>query len=292
MTVVKSMTGFGTGEAPLGGGKLAVELRALNHRYQDVRVRMPAEFFDQSFFVEQLARGQLGRGRYDISARVFGPAAPPPKVSADRMRALHRSLTELRDELAPGSELPFSALLALPNVVEHPTVDTEAVQRALTAAFADARAQLDAMRREEGQSLTRELLARLENARQLRERLAEGADLLVEQQRTRLRERLARLLQGVEATLDPSRVEAELAILADKSDITEELVRLESHFDQLAALFTSEGGVGRKLDFLLQEVGREVNTIGSKCQSAEVTHLVVELKAEVERMREQVQNVE
>jgi uncharacterized protein (TIGR00255 family) len=280
------------GEAPLGGGQLAIELRALNHRYQEVRVRLPQEFFDQSFFLEQLARVQLGRGRYDVSVRVIGPATPPPRVSAERARALHRSLTELRDELAPGSELPFSALLALPNVVEHPTVETQALQQALTEAFGAASAQLEAMRREEGQSLTRELLGRLESARRLRQRLADGADLLVEQQRTRLRERLARLLQGVEATLDPSRVEAELAILADKSDITEELVRLQSHFDQLAALFTSEGSVGRKLDFLLQEVGREVNTIGSKCQSAEVTHLVVELKAEVERMREQVQNVE
>lgn len=289
---MKSMTGFGMAEVPLGEGKLALEVRALNHRYQEVRVRLPAEIYEQSFFLEQLARAQLGRGRYDVSARVLGAAAPTPRVSAERVRALYRALSELRDELAPGSELPFAALLNLPHVVEAPVVDTGAVQEALTAAFSRARAQLDTMRAEEGQTLAAELRGRLERARRLRERLLAGADTLVDQQRTRLRERLGRLVAGVEASLDTARLEAELAILADKSDITEELVRLQSHFDQLEALFGADESVGRKLDFLLQEVGREVNTIGSKCQSAEVTPLVVELKAEIERMREQVQNVE
>lgn len=289
---MRSMTGFGVSEAPLESGQLSLELRALNHRYQDVRVRLPAELAEQTFFMEQLARNRLGRGRYDLSVRITGAAAAAPRLCAERVRALHRSLTELRDELAPGTELPLTALLTLPNIVEPAVLDTESVRAALGQAFDRAAERLEDMRQKEGQSLTRELRGRLDNARRLRQKLTESADALVEQQRTRLRERLARLLQGVDATLDPARIEAELAILADKSDITEELVRLQSHFDQLAAVFASNESVGRKLDFLLQEVGREVNTIGSKCQSAEVTHTVVELKAEVERMREQVQNVD
>ena len=162
----------------------------------------------------------------------------------------------------------------------------------LFRSFTEAAARLDEMRQTEGRALTQELLRRLEFAQELRRRLLAQADTMVERQRIRLRERLGRLLQGVDASLDSGRIEAELAIFADKSDITEELVRLESHFDQLARLFASDATVGRKLDFLLQEVGREVNTIGSKCQFAEIAHLVVELKAEVERMREQVQNVD
>lgn len=289
---MRSMTGFGVSEVPLDGGQLSLELRALNHRYQDVRVRLPAELAEQTFFMEQLARGRLGRGRYELSVRVTGAAATAPRLCAERLRTLHRSLTELRDELAPGAELPFTALLALPHVVEPATLDTEAVRAALTDAFSRAAERLEQMRRQEGQNLTRELLTRLGNARRLRQELVEHADGLVEHQRARLRERLARLLQGTDTTFDPARLEVELAILADKSDITEELVRLQSHFDQLEAVFASDESVGRKLDFLLQEVGREVNTIGSKCQFAEIAHLVVELKAEVERMREQVQNVD
>ena len=286
------MTGFGVSEVPLDGGQLSLELRALNHRYQDVRVRLPAELAEQTFFMEQLARGRLGRGRYDLSVRITGAAAAAPRLCAARIRTLYQSLAALRDELAPTAERPFTALLSLPNVVEPAALDSEAVRAALTDAFHRAAARLEHMRQQEGKSLTQELLGRLANVRRLRQELIECADGLVEQQRTRLRERLARLLQGVDATFDPARLEVELAILADKSDITEELVRLQSHFDQLETVFASDESVGRKLDFLLQEVGREVNTIGSKCHSAEVTRTVVELKAEVERMREQVQNVD
>lgn len=289
---MKSMTGFGVGSAPLGNGRLLLELRALNHRYQDVRVRVPAELADQAFFLEQLARSQLGRGRYELGVRVSGAQGDGPQLSSERIRTLYSALVELRNELAPGTELPLTALLGLPNLVEYAAGDPELERVALTEAFAAAATRLDEMRQEEGRTLTQELVHRLELARELRGRLLAEADTLVERQRTRLRERLGRLLQGVEASLDPARIEAELAIFADKSDITEELVRLDSHFDQLANLFASDAAVGRKLDFLLQEVGREVNTIGSKCQFAEIAHLVVELKAEVERMREQVQNVD
>lgn len=289
---MKSMTGFGTGTAPLDEGQLSVELRALNHRHQDVRVRLPADLIEHVSFVEYLARTRLGRGRYDVNVRISGTATQKPRLCIDRVRALYHSMCELRDELAPGEALPLAAVLGLPHVVETQALEAEAVRTAATRAFEEACSRLEAMRQTEGRALTEELTGRLERVRQLRSRLMEGADALVEHQRARLQERVARLLQGVEASLDPARLEAELALLADKSDITEELVRLGSHFDQLATLFASDQSVGRKLDFLLQEVGREVNTIGSKCPSAEVSFLVVELKAEVERMREQVQNVD
>ncbi len=289
---MRSMTGFGVGSAAFGDGRLSLEVRALNHRYQDVRVRMPTDLSDQAFFVEQMARSRLGRGRYDIAVRIEGRSLSTPRISAERLKGLYAALSAVRDEIAPGSELPFSALLSVPHVIEAESLDADAVRKAIEQAFAGASDGLATMRAEEGRALAAELGARLAQARALKASVEAGAVELVEHQRKRLRERIEKLLTGVEANIDPSRLEAELAIVADKSDITEELVRLGSHFDQLEALFASSESIGRRLDFLLQEVGREVNTIGSKCQHATVSHLVVEMKAEVERMREQVQNVD
>jgi uncharacterized protein (TIGR00255 family) len=148
------------------------------------------------------------------------------------------------------------------------------------------------MREQEGAALGRELGRRLELARGLRERIREQAERLVPLHRSRLEERVQRLLKDSSVSIDQGRLELELALLADRTDVTEELVRLDSHFDQIERLLASDELIGRRLDFLLQEVGREVNTVGAKSQDAELSHVVVEMKAEVERMREQVQNVE
>ena len=288
------MTGFGIGDAPLGDGRVTVELRALNHRFLDVRVRLPEELTDQSFFIEQLARESLARGRFDVGVRLEGAALPPPLFSIERARALYRGLCQLRDELAPGTDLPITALTGMPDLVTTPTTaDSVGARASLRAAFEAALARLDEMRLHEGEALTRELRARLESARRLRLTIATRGTEMLEGYRTRLRERLGRLLSESGVQLDPGRLEAEIVILADRSDVTEELVRLESHFEQFSRLLELEGApVGRRLDFLLQEIGRESNTIGAKSQDAPIAHLVVEMKAELERIREQVQNVE
>jgi uncharacterized protein (TIGR00255 family) len=287
------MTGFGVGEAPLGDGRVTVELRALNHRFLDVRVRLPDELIEQSFFVEQLARESLARGRFDIGVRLEGAALPPPLFSVERARALYRGLCQLRDELAPGTDLPITALTGMPDLVTTPTsADSEGSRAALKAAFELALGRLDEMRVQEGLALRRELHTRLESARRLRKAVSARGGEMLEGYRARLRERLERLLSESGVQLDPGRLEAEIVILADRSDVTEELVRLDSHFDQFAHLLATDGPVGRRLDFLLQEIGRESNTIGAKSQDAPIAHLVVEMKAELERIREQVQNVE
>ncbi len=287
------MTGFGVGDAPLGDGRVTVELRALNHRFLDVRVRLPEELNDQSFFVEQLARESLARGRFDVGVRLEGAALPPPMFSIDRARALYRGLCQLRDELAPGTDLPITALTGMPDLVTTPTTaDSAGARASLKAAFERALARLDEMRLQEGEALMRELNARLESARRLRVTISARGGEMLEGYRTRLRDRLGRLLSESGVQLDPGRLESEIVILADRSDVTEELVRLESHFEQFARLVATDGPVGRRLDFLLQEIGRESNTIGAKSQDAPIAHLVVEMKAELERIREQVQNVE
>lgn len=290
---MRSMTGYGVGEAPLGEGRLTLEVRALNHRYVDVRVRLPVELSDYAFFTEQKARELLSRGRFDIGVRVDDAALPAPNLSIARARSIYLALQMLRDELAPGTELPVSAVTAIPELIQAPsTMQSEQIQNALVVALKAAVVHLNQMREQEGAALGRELGRRLELARSLRERIREQAERLVPLHRSRLEERVERLLKDSNVAIDQGRLELELALLADRTDVTEELVRLDSHFDQIERLLASDELIGRRLDFLLQEVGREVNTVGAKSQDAELSHVVVEMKAEVERMREQVQNVE
>lgn len=289
---MRSMTGFGLGEAALGEGRICTEVRSLNHRFVELRVRLPLEIADHTFFVEQLCRERLERGRYDVSVRLDGPVLPTPQLDLERARAAYRTLQRLRDELAPGSELPLSLLAGFPGLMLGAGVgDPGPLRAALASGIGLALASLDEMRDAEGARLARELSERLETARGLLRSLAQHGPEIMQAQENRLRQRLARLVGGVDA-LDPARLALEVAILVDRCDTTEELVRLESHFDQFAGLLEAPGPSGRKLDFLLQEMGRETNTIGAKCQDAGASHLVVALKSEMERLREQVQNVE
>jgi uncharacterized protein (TIGR00255 family) len=287
------MTGFGSGEAALGRGRLIVELRSLNHRFLDVRVRIPPELAEHAFFVEHAVRGCLSRGRFEVNVRIEGPALPFPRLSLERARGLYQALASLRDELAPGTELPVSSILSAPNLLAQPEpAETDALRDALERALRSAVERLEAMRECEGEALRKELSERLEHARSLRIRVSKQSAGTVDGVRARMRERLQRLLDDVNVQVDSGRLEIELALLAERTDISEELTRLSSHFDQFASLLVAGDAVGRRLDFLLQEVGRETNTIGAKCQDATLSHLVVELKSEIERMREQVQNVE
>ena len=290
---MQSMTGFGLGEAAFGEGRLTLELRALNHRFLDVRVRLPNEIAEQTAYLEQLARERLSRGRFELSVRVAGAALPVARFSRERAKALYSALLELRDALSPNSEVPLSAVTALSDLVTLPAeLDSDSMRAALASAFDQALSRLTEMRACEGEALERELGARIDSARKLLNSIRERGHSQLAVQRTRLRERVDRLLSGSGIQAEPSRLETELAILADKSDIVEEVVRLGSHFDQFEAIAASQGPIGRRLEFLLQEIGREANTIGAKSQDATIAHLVVELKTEVERMREQVHNVE
>jgi uncharacterized protein (TIGR00255 family) len=289
---MRSMTGYGAGDAPLGGGELQLEVRTLNHRFVDVRVRLPPEIADQASFLEQLVRDELERGRVDVSVRLGGAALPPARFSVERARSLHAALGALRDELAPGTALPLATLASFSSLLLEPVVaDIEVVRAALERALAAALTNLGAMRETEGLALGREIRARLAAAHRLAHSIRERSGGLVPLQRARLKERLDRLLAG-SAPLDAARLENEVALMADRSDISEEMLRLDSHFKQFGALLDSSGPIGRQLDFLLQEIARELNTTGAKSQDATLAQLVVQTKVEVERMREQVQNVE
>lgn len=288
-----SMTGYGVGEAALGEGRVNLELRGLNHRYLDVRVRVPAELSDYAFFIEQHARERLSRGRFDIGVRIDGPSATALELDLARARAVYRALDALRDELGVQAPLSVAPLLNVPDLFRPPAgMARRLVEQSLVAAFEQARGHLLEMRASEGRMLENEVRLRFTRARELCTAISERQPMVVVAARERLLERLRRLLSALPQEVDPARVEAEAVLLTERGDITEELVRLRSHFEQLESLVEADEPIGRRMDFLLQETMREANTIGAKCQDATISHWVVELKSEIERLREQVQNVE
>jgi uncharacterized protein (TIGR00255 family) len=290
---MRSMTGFGLGEVPLGSGKLGVEIRGVNHRFLDVRVRVPRELGELVGFVEQVARERLTRGRYEVALRIEGAALGVPVLDRDRARAVYRAFAELRDELAPGSDVPLSLLGTIPDLfVSTADREVERVRDATRRAFESAVVALDTMRASEGLALSEDLVRRLERVRQLARDIERRAPDVLEAHRKRLRERADRLRLTAEIDVDTTRLEQEIAMFAERCDISEELTRLESHCAQLTALLGSDEAIGRRLDFLLQEMAREANTVGAKSPDARISHAIVEVKAEIERMREQVQNVE
>jgi uncharacterized protein (TIGR00255 family) len=290
---MRSMTGFGLGEVPIGGGKLGVEIRAVNHRFLDVRVRLPRELADLSGFVEQVARERLVRGRYEVAVRIEGTTLGVPVLDRERARAAFLALSELRDELAPGSDVPLSLLGSIPDLfVSSVQRDGEIVRNAARAAFEQAVVALDEMRNREGDALREDLVRRLATVRTRAQAIEARSPVVLDAHRRRLRERAERLRVSAELDVDAARLEQELAIFAERCDVAEELTRLESHCTQMAVLFGAAEAVGRRLDFLLQEMAREANTVSAKSPDAVIAHAVVEVKAEIERMREQVQNVE
>jgi uncharacterized protein (TIGR00255 family) len=272
-----------------------MEIRALNHKHQDVRVRVPSDWGEEASFIEQMARAGLGRGRYDIGLREEGDPGAEPGFNMERVRSLFLSLQEIHQQLGLPERPRLDSILTLPSVLVSKNADRDARHEAIRKAFESAGQALAQMRAAEGAALRADLEKRLEHLTALTDSIAHSAQDLVVHHRQKLRTRIEQLLVDVgglgPTALHAERLEQEIALLADRSDITEELVRLRSHLAQFAELSGQTVPVGRRLDFLLQEMSREVNTIGSKSQHAPVAHLVVEMKSEVERLREQVQNV-
>ncbi len=308
------MTGFGLGEAPLGNGRAIVEVRAVNGRYLDVKVRVPRELADFCGLLEFEARKRLSRGRCEISVRTEGAPVSTPLLDKERAKAAYRLLVELRDEIAPAAEVPLSMLSSVPDLFRSPVErDFDVVGHSLLGALSHALDGLAQMREAEGAALACDLKSRLATVRDVLRRLAERAPEAVESHSRKLRERVVRFLRDLETnggahagadasceprarseppSVDSARLEHELALAAERADISEELTRLGIHLSQMEEYVACSEPTGRRLDFLLQEMSREVNTIGAKSQDAVMAHGVVELKTEIDRMREQVQNVE
>jgi len=290
---MRSMTGFGLGESSVGSAQVSVEIRSVNHRYCDVRVRLNPEFAEHGFYVEQLARQNLGRGRFDVNVRVHGAEAYAPSLVSDRVKQIYTSLSALRDEIDPDARISIGSLLAVPGVfaTSDPNRDRD-VRDALTESLLMSIKALEASREQEGAALRHLLRAHVVRARSFVDACVLRSRQMADVYRVKLRDRLHRLLAESSVQLDDVRLEQEVALLADRTDATEELARLVSHLEHFDSYLDTRDPVGRRLDFLLQEIAREANTLGAKSQDSELSLLVVELKAETERMREQVQNVE
>jgi uncharacterized protein (TIGR00255 family) len=288
------MTGFGRGEVPLGGGRLAAEVKTVNGRHLEVRLRLPREFsaFEQP--LRELAASFFERGQVEVLVRLPPEGVGEPRVEVDLQaaRAYAEGGALLSSELGLGDALPLATLLTLPGVVRtlEPELDGSEVEGALRAAVEAGSSAAVEMRVREGQNLERELRRRLEGLGAAVEAIGLRAEDVKRGLRERLTKRVAALAPELE--LDPARLEQEVVLYADRMDVTEETVRLGSHLEQFHETLGESGPVGRKLEFLLQELGREVNTIGSKVSDAGITHRVVEMKTELEKLREQVMNVE
>lgn len=285
---MKSMTGFGRGTAVTAGVRATVDIRTVNHRFLDLKVRgVPlAPAVEEA--VASRIRAVLERGAVSVTIHVTREgAAAGPAIDVAVAERVHRQLADLAARL--GMAPPeLAVVLAQPGVLvtQERTDDDPPVLPALDAALA----QLGEMRIAEGAALAAELTARLDTLTALRVQVATVAATVPHQLTRRLHERVRRLLEDVE--VEPARLAQEVALLADRSDVTEELVRLASHLDQARALVAGPGSAGRRLDFLIQEIGRELNTIGSKSAVTEISTAIVEGKAVLEKIREQVQNVE
>jgi uncharacterized protein (TIGR00255 family) len=288
-----SMTGYGSARVKAGPGVVAIEARSVNHRFLDVRARLWGGLGDYAVVAEEVAKGMLERGRVEITGRMEGALGGAVALDRERAASALGQLRKLRDELAPDEPVPLSLLAAVPDLFTAgaPVAD-EALRSAVERAAREACQALLAMRRTYGAALANDLGARNARLMALGAEVTTHTSALVDKLRARLRTRITALLEGTGATLDSGRLEQEVAVLADRADVSEELTRLRSHCEQIAQLLApGHQPVGRRLEFLLQEVGREINTLGSKVNELAVTRLVVDLKTELERMREQVQNV-
>jgi len=293
--MIRSMTGFGRASAEIDGVAIAVELRTVNHRHLDVSVRLPRNLAALEPRARKAAQGGFLRGKVDATVQLAGNG--PGRSTLEVDRTLSRAYLAAAKAMVPGAAtLTAAELLALPGVarVVEEGFDEEACAAPLVDAVARAAAAADAMRETEGAAIDADLRRRLLAIEALAAEVEARADEVVQQAKDRLRRR-AEQLQEETGLLDRARLHQEVVLAADRMDVTEEVVRLRSHVAQFRSTLDEAGRqepVGRRLDFLVQEMVREANTIGSKAGDAAVAHRSVDLKTELERIREQVQNVE
>ncbi len=292
--MIRSMTGFGQGHGQAGAEAIGVEVRSVNGKFCDVKPHLPRELGALEAELMKTVRSRVQRGVIDIHVRRSGTdqRTTQPRLDLSLASAYASALRELKMRLMLDGEPTVSDISALDGVislVETPP-DLGAAAQALRTALDQALTAHDELRRQEGEALRKDLAARLDSVERNVAAVRELAPQSVEALRDRLAIRVAELSRGTQ--IDPLRLAQEVAFFADRTDVSEELTRLASHLQQMRALLVQDAPAGRKLDFLLQETNREVNTIGSKAQHVGIAGHVVELKAELERIREQVQNIE
>ena len=292
--MANSMTGFGRANTLADGREMTVELKSVNHRYLDLSFRIPRHISFLEDDIRRFLSDRLTRGHVDAFVTYRNTRTDARTVVFDSalLEAYLNAGSECSQKYGLANDLTVSAALRLPDVADvvEAEENREAVADLLRRTLETACGELIEMRRLEGERLSADLKKRLSTVLEIRARIAERAPFVVEDYRNKLNERISALLQNVE--IEEARLAAEVAIFADKANIDEELVRLQSHVFAAYELLDNGTAAGRKLDFIVQEMNREFNTIGSKANDKEITSLVIEGKAEIEKIREQVQNLE
>lgn len=296
--MVKSMTGYGRGIYSDEQRSITVEIKAVNHRYCDISVKMPRRYSFAEEKIKAAAKEVLMRGKIEIGVSIdnFGKSETDVNLNLDAAKRYYDALTELGQNfnLSGDGQISLSLLAGMTDVLTTVPAaeDEEEFVRELMTALGEALTGISEMRAVEGEKLAADILKRAAIMENTRNAIAERAPKIEVEYKERLHTRINELLDG-SVEISEERLALEAAVFADKSNITEELVRLGSHIDQLRSFINSEEeAVGKKIDFLVQEMNREANTIGSKANDMEITSRMLELKAEIEKIREQVQNIE
>jgi uncharacterized protein (TIGR00255 family) len=292
--MLKSMTGFGRGEGETTLGKLFVESRSVNHRYCDINIKLPRRLAPFETRIKEMIRSEVSRGRIDVSLKLDAAGEGKVQLNVDLHLAdqYYKALQTLKEKLRLQGEITVELLAGAKEIIsaKEELEDVEPYWQEIIPILKQSLKDMDEMKRLEGQSLSKDLQQRFEQIARHLEFIKDQFPIRLDAYWNRLHERLKSFLEGTQ--LDSTRFQQEVAFLAERIDITEEIVRAESHLSQFATLLSGREPVGRKMEFLLQEIHREVNTISAKVNDAEISQRVVEIKSELEKIREQVQNIE
>ena len=292
--MIKSMTGYGSAKGQTGGLEITVELKSVNNRYLDTSVRLPRSFLFAEDAVKSAVQAHISRGKVDVFVSIDTSLADDMtvKVNEPLLKGYIEAIRHISEEYSLANDLTALSVSRFPDVlsVEKKDLDAEAISAALCEVTERALCDFDAMRLREGEKLTDDVLSRLETIDALVSTVERESPKTVAEYRSRLEQKMAEVLGT--AGIDESRILAEAALFADHIAVDEETVRLRSHMAQLRTMINGNSPTGRKIDFLIQEFNREANTIGSKCQNSDIAHVVVDLKSEIEKIREQIQNIE
>ena len=293
--MLKSMTAYGRCEKTVGEKEIGVEIKSVNNRFLDASIRLPRShsYLEDRIKRELAARG-ISRGKIDINVSIVNPASSSVSVDTAYAKGYIEALHILRDEFGLADDISVMTVARNQEVfkIQRPEVDEEAEWNDLLAVLSEAIDGFLAMREKEGANLAEDIKAKIELLRGYAATVAKASEEAIKGYKDKLEARLRQVLSDDRVTADENRILTECAIFADKVAVDEELVRLESHFGAFLEFIESKEAVGRKLDFLLQEMNRETNTIGSKCSDSNIARTVVEMKSELEKIREQIQNIE
>ena len=292
--IVESMTGYGRAEALTSLGTISAEIRSVNHRFCDISLKLTRRLSPLESRIKELIRARFSRGRFDMVVRLDSSERNTSRLEPDLQMARQYldALRALKTELRLEGEISLEMIAQAKEVIV-PAENDEEIEpywEEIRPIIEEALDALAAMRRHEGEGLALDLRKRLRAISKRADGIMTRAPLVTEDYRRRLGERLDKVLQGTD--VDPIRFNQEVAFFAERSDISEETVRMTSHLAQLDKTMTSKGPIGRKLEFLVQEIHREANTISSKANDETISHAVVEIKGELEKVREQIQNIE